>query len=513
MAAVVTSASSSLVHSPKVEIKTKPIIQLPRTFTRVELPASSLDHILRTKATALSYLHSRTIHYTNSSNEKETATYDSKTYKHKEKLENLSPLNKLTVGLGIHHFMRCERHNLGLCETTRDDEDSTSSQSQPKYKVLNPIGKGTFGTVFEGKDKKGEKVAIKALHTCDLSYLKAAQGEAECLKKVSKVPYVLPFVESYTSRNIFGEKSLTCVTKFIPHKDLFHGILKKKERLHIDTIAAIAWKALEFLSHLHVHGVVHMDLKPANILYGHVPQTGSNAEKRAQIKELKTPFKSKLKRKFLVTLAETDLTFIDFGGSKHHSFETSNRYMQTGLYRDPTIIGTKKTLPKYDYFSMGALLWELYTTEALLNAGSQMALNLEDSYKTGIYSNYGHQLARIYTSSLAISYPGQSEIKQMSTEARNAFYTFRNNKYLLRPLPIKREVCVKHVETMKGLHAYRKNTEERVRKLRKLNKKTHEAFLDLVLNHFLRAQDHNPARLREHPFFYLVAYKKQVKKT
>jgi serine/threonine-protein kinase len=137
---------------------------------------------------------------------------------------------------------------------------------QGKYEIKRLLGKGGMGAVFLAQDLTLEReVAIKVLppdFSSDPQVMKRFQQEAKTAAKLDH-PNIIPIyrVESEDGLNYF-------VMKFISGTSL-EDVLESKQALTDDYIQRILWEAACALGHAHSRGVVHRDVKPANIMFDH----------------------------------------------------------------------------------------------------------------------------------------------------------------------------------------------------------------------------------------------------
>jgi predicted Ser/Thr protein kinase len=135
-----------------------------------------------------------------------------------------------------------------------------------KYKIDRLLGKGGMGAVFLAHDLTLEReVAIKVLPpdiSMDEHIVKRFQQEAKTSAKLDH-PNIIPIyrVESDGGLNYF-------VMKYIAGTSL-EDVLEQKQALSIDYIQRVLWEAACALGHAHQRGVVHRDVKPANIMFDH----------------------------------------------------------------------------------------------------------------------------------------------------------------------------------------------------------------------------------------------------
>jgi len=137
---------------------------------------------------------------------------------------------------------------------------------QGKYELGRLLGKGGMGAVFLAQDLTLEReVAIKVLppdFSSDPQVIKRFQQEAKTAAKLDH-PNIIPIyrVESEEGLNYF-------VMKFISGTSL-EDVLESKQPLTDDYIQRILREAACALGHAHSRGVVHRDVKPANIMFDH----------------------------------------------------------------------------------------------------------------------------------------------------------------------------------------------------------------------------------------------------
>jgi predicted Ser/Thr protein kinase len=135
-----------------------------------------------------------------------------------------------------------------------------------KYRIERLLGKGGMGAVFLAHDLALEReVAIKVLPpdvAQDDQVVRRFQQEAKTAAKLDH-PNIIPIyrVESEGGLNYF-------VMKYISGTSL-EDLLETKEPLPVPEIQRILWEAACALGHAHQRGVVHRDVKPANIMFDH----------------------------------------------------------------------------------------------------------------------------------------------------------------------------------------------------------------------------------------------------
>ncbi len=132
-----------------------------------------------------------------------------------------------------------------------------------KYSLADEIGRGASGIVYKALNlQTGGMVAIKKVALRDHSskdQLQLLQREIDLLKLL-KNPYIVEYRESFNT-----SETLYIVMEFIENGSLA-TIVKKFGRLRESLVSIYILQVLEGLNFLHEQGVVHRDIKGANIL-------------------------------------------------------------------------------------------------------------------------------------------------------------------------------------------------------------------------------------------------------
>ena len=152
-----------------------------------------------------------------------------------------------------------------------------------KFTVGNVLGEGGFAAVFRVRDQDlGQDVAVKVL---DLG-LTPSPGLAERFVREARTsarlehPHIVPIYKVGGYKN----EVLYIVMRCLDGPSL-RQLLEKHQRLSLRDAARIARQVADALGHAHLHGIVHRDVKPDNILLdsaGHVLVTDFGIAKAAQ---------------------------------------------------------------------------------------------------------------------------------------------------------------------------------------------------------------------------------------
>lgn len=154
---------------------------------------------------------------------------------------------------------------------TESRGDAAAPPSRPvlvgdRYELGEELGRGAFGLVYKGTDiKTGEVVAIKEISLSGMSpdRLKDIMLEIDLLKNLNH-ENIVQYIGFYKTRS-----HLSIILEYMEQGAL--SLLIKKDRWGVlpePVIAGFVQQVLTGLKYLHEQGVVHRDIKGANILLG-----------------------------------------------------------------------------------------------------------------------------------------------------------------------------------------------------------------------------------------------------
>ncbi len=156
-----------------------------------------------------------------------------------------------------------------LSLTFADDalNGSVAARSCPRvigrYRVLGPLGEGGFGKVYLARDDDlYRSVAVKVPHFHRVAKAEDVQAYLDEARAVASLdhPHIVPVHD--TGRD--EEGFCFVVSKYIEGSDL--AVRIREGRLTPGESAGIVATMAEALHHAHSRGLVHRDVKPANIL-------------------------------------------------------------------------------------------------------------------------------------------------------------------------------------------------------------------------------------------------------
>ncbi|HEV2064815.1 MAG TPA: serine/threonine-protein kinase, partial [Thermoanaerobaculia bacterium] len=202
-----------------------------------------------------------------------------------------------------------------------------------RYEVLSELGKGAMGVVYLAKDPViGRLVAIKTIRTASLGDDDSELREfKERFVREAQTAGILNHPNIVTIHDI-GEDADTRTSfiamEYIEGKNL-KSMLSEKTKLTYDQIAGTIAQVGEALDYAHRKGIIHRDVKPANII-------------------ITTDRKVKITDFGIAKIASSNLT-------------STGQFLGTPNYMSPEQVSGAPVDGRSDIFSLGVVLYELLT--------------------------------------------------------------------------------------------------------------------------------------------------------
>jgi serine/threonine protein kinase len=132
-------------------------------------------------------------------------------------------------------------------------------QTLGKYKIVAPLGSGGFGTVYLAQDTWiDKKVAIKVPHRQGLDFGELLR-EPRLLASVSH-PNIVAITTAEKQDNVFF-----IVMEYVPGETL-ENVIAASGALDLNRALDFSCQICNAVDHAHRQGVIHRDLRPANVL-------------------------------------------------------------------------------------------------------------------------------------------------------------------------------------------------------------------------------------------------------
>ncbi|MFP6640742.1 MAG: serine/threonine-protein kinase, partial [Myxococcota bacterium] len=156
-----------------------------------------------------------------------------------------------------------ERARVLLSDSIGPGEAPTAFVSESRYEILEEIGRGGMGVVYRARDRRLNRVvALKRLPE-DLRrhQPRAAQlfvREAQAAARLNH-PHIV------TIHDADQEDGHLFITMELLDGEPFNLILKERGQLSMSHLMAVAWQVASALQYAHEQGVIHRDIKTANL--------------------------------------------------------------------------------------------------------------------------------------------------------------------------------------------------------------------------------------------------------
>ena len=264
-----------------------------------------------------------------------------------------------TLTVELHQFNRCRwkrEYSEKNFHRTLHDANLRCSNTVKKNLNFNGcevgplLGSGGFGSVFEA-NLKGTKVALKRIHRHRCTNTSRAFEETVEAEKL-----ILPIrhknlVRTFAVIEGQGGMDVAIIMEFAGYKNLQAVIDDESQAMDLTRRVKYADDIACALNFLHQNNIVHLDLKPANVLLG--------SDKTCKLGDFGCC-------QNLQSLAENDSLLPP---SPTKSFLTG-----TFAYRAPELLKGEIPTQKADIYSLGILLWQMLTRDRPYGLESQFVV-------------------------------------------------------------------------------------------------------------------------------------------
>jgi eukaryotic-like serine/threonine-protein kinase len=204
-----------------------------------------------------------------------------------------------------------------------------SLQNIGRYEILSELGRGAMGLVYKAKDPTiGRIVALKTMRL-DVHGLEA-EDMLRRFRNEAQAVGVLNHLNIVTIYDAAEQDKIFYIAMEYIEGTTLHQLLAQKRVLSTEEIIRFARQICAGLDYAHSNGIVHRDVKPANIM---------------------------------ITTAGT-VKIMDFGIAKTGGSVTSTgQVLGTPNYMSPEQVKGKTLDGRSDLFSLGVVLYEMLTGE------------------------------------------------------------------------------------------------------------------------------------------------------
>ncbi|WAZ21218.1 serine/threonine-protein kinase [Streptomyces cinnabarinus] len=251
------------------------------------------------------------------------------------------------------------------------------------YRLVDRLGAGGMGVVYQGRSRSGREVAVKVVHAqyaSDPVFRTRFRQEIEAVRKVSGA-FTAPVVDADPEA-----ARPWMATQYVPGRSLASRI-RELGPLREDELRGLALGLVEALRDIHRAGVIHRDLKPANVL-----------------------------------LADDGPRVIDFGISRaaeNNTLTETGQMIGTPPFMSPEQLTDARSVgPASDVFSLGALLVYTLTGRGPFDADSPYLTAYRVVHDEPVLDGVRQPLRTILESCLAkeaVERPGLEDVAQELT--------------------------------------------------------------------------------------------------
>ena len=227
----------------------------------------------------------------------------------------------------------------------RDDEQTGGKLVLERYRLLERLGVGAFGTVWRARDERLERdVAVKAIPAAGEHVASGRAGrEARAAARLAH-PAIVTLYEAGAD-----EHAMYLVSELV-HGDTLARLLADGALSDRD-VAEIGLALCQALAHAHAQGVVHRDVKPSNVLVPDATHAGGPAAK----------------------LTDFGVARLLASGAGEELLTRTGDVVGTLAYMAPEQAEGRETGPPADLYATALVLYEALSGVNPLRAGSAVA--------------------------------------------------------------------------------------------------------------------------------------------
>lgn len=202
-----------------------------------------------------------------------------------------------------------------------------------RYKIIENIGQGAMGEVYVAEDgaKSLQKIAVK--------YLKWQPGKPQALEQFKSEFALLTHLSHPNIAKVYDFEQDTSNNQFFYTTELIDGrdFVNATNGLSVEEVEDLFVQSLRALEYLHGYGILHFDIKAANIL----------------VSEMQADTKEKILHgsKHIAKVIDFGLATIRFEG----------RIVGTPSYMAPEMVRRESPDGRADLYSLGVLIYSIIT--------------------------------------------------------------------------------------------------------------------------------------------------------
>uniref|UniRef100_A0A1I7U1W0 Protein kinase domain-containing protein n=1 Tax=Caenorhabditis tropicalis TaxID=1561998 RepID=A0A1I7U1W0_9PELO len=239
--------------------------------------------------------------------------------------------------------------------------DSQNS-NMDKYKVLKYLGRGGFAKVWLSETKIGEYSAIKVTES-DKYFREAAEREIMfmgILQKFRQHNNIVKFLGCFAIKNDTVQHMALRFEALGPNLD--HILDRSVQKFHPNVMKTIIKQLLEALKYIHRKFIIHVDIKPSNILI---------AISKENMLDIVHSLGSTDDYYLDLNYSKLNVKLGDFGVSVKTRKACQSEHLSTCAYRAPESFLTTTIDFPIDLWSMGCVIHKIVTRKPLFTCGQE----------------------------------------------------------------------------------------------------------------------------------------------
>ncbi len=228
--------------------------------------------------------------------------------------------------------------------------DTLSGRTIGKYQLLEKLGRGGMAEVYKGYQESLDRyVAIKLMH----AFLVSEQDFLHRFKREARAMASLrhPNIVAIYDFDVYRDDMYYLVMEYISGgtlKQKLEDLAAAQESLPLERAVQIALQVAEALDYAHSRGMVHRDVKPANIMLGE--------DGRAVL---------------------TDFGIVKLVGGQTMAYTATGALIGTPSYMSPEQAMGKPGDERVDIYALGVLLFQMTTGQLPFSADTPLAVIMQ----------------------------------------------------------------------------------------------------------------------------------------
>ncbi|MBE2220815.1 MAG: protein kinase [Anaerolineae bacterium] len=233
--------------------------------------------------------------------------------------------------------------------------DTLTGRTIGKYQILDKLGRGGMAEVYKAYQENLDRyVAIKLMHAFlanEQDFLQRFKREARAMAAMNH-----PNIVGVYDFDVYKEDTYFLVMEYIAGgtlKQRIEELAEKQEGMPLGKSVQIAYQVAEALDYAHNRGMVHRDVKPANIMLGE--------DDKALL---------------------TDFGIVKMMGGQTMAYTVTGALIGTPSYMSPEQAMGKPGDKRVDIYALGILLFQMTTGQLPYTADTPLAVIMKHVNET-----------------------------------------------------------------------------------------------------------------------------------